>query len=48
MINLQQYIENDFIPLDILGTTSYGIVARAIWRNTWAKDNYLNGDSSFS
>jgi hypothetical protein len=42
MVNLQKYIENDFIPLDILGITSYGIVARAIWRNTWAKGNPLS------
>lgn len=37
MIDFKSYMEKHFQPLDIIGTTSYGPIAREIWRNTWAK-----------
>ena len=37
MVDFKRYLETCFRPLDVIGTTSYGPLARAIWRNTWAR-----------
>lgn len=37
MNTFERYINSAFRPLDIVGTTSYGIIPRAIWRMTWGR-----------
>ena len=39
MIDFEKYITTHFQPLDIVGTTSFGPLARIIWRNTWARND---------
>lgn len=42
MIDLKKYFEVDFKPLDVIGTTSFGVVPRQIWRNTWGRGKRLS------
>lgn len=37
MIDLCRYFEKDFASLDVIGTTSFGAIPKAIWRYTWGK-----------
>ena len=37
MIDFKHYMNNQAQALDLIGTTSYGFLARAIWRSTWNK-----------
>ena len=41
MINFEKYIEEQFQPLDVIGTTNFSPIAREIWRNTWERGNPL-------
>lgn len=42
IVDLKGYVEKDFQPLDILGTTSYSALARIIWSQTWRKGKWFN------
>lgn len=47
MINFKKYIDNHFKPLDVIGTTSFGVTARAIWMNTWGRKKVLSWFSPY-
>ena len=42
IVDLKSYVEQEFQPLDILGTTSYSALARIIWSQTWRKGKWFN------
>jgi len=42
IVDLKSYVEQEFQPLDILGTTSYSAIARIIWSQTWRKGKWFN------
>ncbi len=42
MIDFERYMTTNFRPLDVIGTTSFGPIAREIWRNTWGKKSILS------
>ena len=35
MIDFEKYINSNFMPLDVIGTTNFSPIAKAIWRYTW-------------
>lgn len=41
MKEIVQYFQQNFKPLDIIGTTSAGIVAKKIWTKTWGRGKPL-------
>jgi len=42
IVDLKDYLERAFCPMDILGTTSFSPLARIIWSQTWRKGKWFN------
>jgi hypothetical protein len=40
IVDLKEYVEKTFCPLDIFGTTDFHPVARIIWKETWYRGKW--------